>query len=125
MKKEALKTAREALMILHKSLLEFQKEILEKESGQKMNPYEALNAALNDERFSWLKTISQMIVQLDIESEDMHNPNRKSPVLDPQEMKAFFSNPPSAFQQQLLLAIQNNPDITFLYSTARQSILNI
>lgn len=122
MNKQELSTARQSLIHLHKGLLEYQKALLEKETGKPLNPYEALNAALNDPRFGWLKQISQMIILMDIEIEDADNANRKSKPLDILPMKAFFNTPTPDFHEQLIGAIQLNPDISFLFSKAKQSI---
>jgi hypothetical protein len=109
------------LLKLHKALLEFQKIRYERYTGQTLNPYEALGAALNDPGFAWLKPISQMIVEIDLASTPPKIITSDTPVFHPDKIKKFWSDPPQDFHDQLIAAIQENPDISFLFSEVRVS----
>ena len=60
-----LKNARNALLRLHKILLEHEKEIYEAEHGKISNTGEYFNLVLNDAAFAWLREMSGLIVEID------------------------------------------------------------
>jgi hypothetical protein len=61
---EKLKTARNLLLKLHKSMLDLEREIYEGIHG-KLNSTEFLNLLLEDEDFAWLRQFSMLIVEID------------------------------------------------------------
>jgi hypothetical protein len=54
-----------ALQRLHKDLLMLEAKRLEQERGKPLNPYELLNASLNDPSLAWLRKMSELIVNID------------------------------------------------------------
>lgn len=125
MNTHALNELSSSILKLHKALLDFQKIKTEKKTGQKMNPYEALNAALNSPEFAWLKPLSQMAVEIDLATEASKNETKNlleaanSPIFDAQKIKKFWENPPQDFQDQIIEALKENPDISFLFSEVK------
>lgn len=61
---ERLKSARNVLLKLHKSMLDLEREMHEGIHG-KLNSSEFLNLLLEDEDFSWLRKFSMLIVEID------------------------------------------------------------
>jgi hypothetical protein len=61
---EKLKAARDVLLRLHKSLVDFERTSYETFSGP-VNSGEFLNLLLNDARFAWLRRFSTLIVDVD------------------------------------------------------------
>ena len=61
---EKLKTARDLLLKLHKSMLDLEREMYEGIHGQ-LNSSEFLQLLLEDEDFSWLRKFSMLIVEID------------------------------------------------------------
>ena len=61
---EKLKTARDLLLKLHKSMLDLEREMYEGIHGQ-LNSSEFLELLLEDEDFSWLRKFSMLIVEID------------------------------------------------------------
>jgi len=61
---ETLKLARNILLSLHKSLLDFERVGYERMHG-KMNAGQFLSALLENESFSWLRKFSMLIVEID------------------------------------------------------------
>lgn len=125
MNTQSLAELSSAILKLHKALLDFQKHRIEQKTGKTLNPYEMLGAALNDPDFAWLKPLSQMVVEIDLASEtsedkDAHPiESANSPDFDSEKVKDFWENPPQAFQAHLIEAIQDNPDVSFLFSEVR------
>jgi hypothetical protein len=62
-----------ALLKFHRELLFSQAALVEKSEGRKYAPYELLNLSLNDARFAWLKNFSDLILRIDIITDDKEN----------------------------------------------------
>lgn len=61
---ELLRTARLELLRLHKNLVDFEREIYERENGR-VSSGSFLQLLLNEKRFNWLRAFSQLIVEID------------------------------------------------------------
>jgi len=61
---ETLKYARNILMTLHKSLIDFERAQYEMVHGR-LNASQFLNLLLEDEKFAWLRKFSMLIVEVD------------------------------------------------------------
>lgn len=55
---------------LHKHLLGFQARIAQEEDARKYGPYDLLQMAIHDLRFAWIRELSELITQIDIDSSD-------------------------------------------------------
>ena len=64
-----------ALQALHRDLLMHEARRLEHKSERKMNPYELLNASLNDPEMAWLRELSSLIVFIDTTVDEATNLN--------------------------------------------------
>ena len=62
--KETLRYARNILLALHKSLIDFERTGYERLHGP-MNAGQFLNTLLEDESFAWLRKFSMLIVEID------------------------------------------------------------
>jgi len=62
--KETLRYARNILLALHKSLIDFERTGYERLHGP-MNAGQFLNTLLEDENFAWLRKFSMLIVEID------------------------------------------------------------
>ena len=62
--KETLKYARNMLLTLHKSLIDFERARYEQLHGP-VGPAQFLNLLLEDQGFSWLRKFSTLIVEID------------------------------------------------------------
>jgi len=63
--RERLHAVREALLRLHKSLLESERVGYERSRGRIGSSQEFLQLALQDEWFAWLRPVSELIVHID------------------------------------------------------------
>lgn len=61
------------LQALHRDLLMHEARRLEQKTERKMNPYELLNASLNDPELAWLREISSLIVFIDTTVDEAPN----------------------------------------------------
>jgi hypothetical protein len=64
-KVKQLRTIRTVLLALHKMLMDSEKRLYEARYGPISGPNEYFKIVLEDEEFSWLRTFSQLIVEID------------------------------------------------------------
>ena len=62
--REKLKNARNTLLKLHKSLIDFERELYEGMHGQ-LTAGQFLNVLIDNEDFGWLRKFSMLIVEID------------------------------------------------------------
>jgi len=62
------------LLRVHKSLLDFQRLVMESLDQKKYSPYEALQMAINHPDFAWLRKISGVMALMDEATSDKKNP---------------------------------------------------
>ena len=89
-----------SLLQLHRELLLFQTGLAEKSDNRKYTPYELLHLSLNDVRFSWLRKFSEIIIQIDIITDDKEN--------KPYDATAILST-----VKNLIASDHNNADFNF------------
>ena len=117
--RNALKSFRQALLGLHKTLLDEEKVSYERARGPIGNSYEFLQLVMKDPWFDWLHRLSELIVQID-EALDQRDPvpseedakalqTRARDLLSPAEEG-------SQFQKNYFLALQQSPDVVLLHS---------
>ncbi len=63
--RERLRRVRRALLLLHKTLLDFEREGFERVRGRIESSGEFLQLVLHDEWFAWLRPLSALVVQID------------------------------------------------------------
>src|SRR6185436_1491991 len=63
--RQQLTKVRTALLPLHKTLLDFEREGYERDHGKISNSYEVLKLVMNDPWFAWLRQLSELIVEMD------------------------------------------------------------
>ena len=62
------------LLRVHKSLIDFQKLVLEALEQKKFSPYDILQFAFNHPDFEWLRKISTVMAEMDESTSDKENP---------------------------------------------------
>ncbi len=63
--REKLQQVRETLLVLHKALLDSEKTAYEIVHGPIASPAAFLQLLINDDRFSWLRPVTTLLVQID------------------------------------------------------------
>ncbi len=115
----SLKSLRQALLGLHKTLLDQEKFAYERARGPIGNSYEFLQLVMKDPWFDWLHRLSELIVQID-EALD-----QKEPVATEEDREALQarardllspSEEGTQFQKNYFLALQQSPDVVLLHS---------
>jgi hypothetical protein len=74
--RQRLRPVRQGLIELHKGLIDAEREQYEQVHGR-LQPAELLQLLLGDPQFAWLRSISELIVQIDEMSEADQPPTRQ------------------------------------------------
>ena len=61
------------LLKLHRELLQYQAQLAAKEDQREYTAYDLLKLSINDPRFAWLRKYSDLIIQIDIITDDKKN----------------------------------------------------
>jgi hypothetical protein len=61
------------LLKLHRELLQYQAQLASKEDQREYTAYDLLKLSINDPRFAWLRKYSDLIIQIDIITDDKKN----------------------------------------------------
>lgn len=119
--RESLKQLRQALLRLHKLLLELERRDYERARGRIANSYEFLQIVLKDPWFDWLHRLSELIVQMDeaLDTRDSETPTTEADAGALVERAKTLLAPAesgSEFQKNYFLALQQSPDVVLLHS---------
>ena len=88
---EKLRELSHSLAKIHKSLLNFQKEIHERLDEKRLSPYDLLHLSLNDPDFDWLRKLSRLMVIID-DGADQEEADQSSAALHEakKELRSLF-----------------------------------
>lgn len=107
---------RQALLRLHKTLLEWERGGYERIHGRQSSN-DLLNALLNDPQFAWLRPISQLIVRIDELLSEKTPPMRNDVDAVISQVKALTS--PNAdgniYERRYDTVLQEHPDAVFAH----------
>jgi hypothetical protein len=111
-----LSDLRQALLRLHKTLLDWERGGYERIHGRQSSN-DLLNALLNDPQFAWLRPISQLIVRIDELLGDKTPPMRNDIDAVVSQVKALTS--PNAegniYERRYDTVLQEHPDAVFAH----------
>ena len=113
-----LKEVRTALLHVHKTLLEHEREGYEKQHGKISNSYEYLNLVMNDPWFAWLRQLSELIVEMDELLAAKETPRDATAVALIQQATILLtpSETGSEFQRKYFAAMQQSPEVVLAHS---------
>jgi hypothetical protein len=118
-----LNDVRNALLRLHKVLLDGERARYEKAHGTIASPQTFLQLAINDPAFNWLHRLSELVVQIDEATEDKETP------LTPEKAKALLAltralltpaEEGEGFARRYYEAIQNDPNVGVMQGQLRK-----
>lgn len=119
-----LREARLALLHLHKTLLEDEREAYERIHDRIQNSYEVLRLVMNDPWFAWLHSLSELIVKID-ETLDAEQPASEGDVAGVIQQARELISPDengAQFQQKYFRSLQRSPDAVLAHSEAMRVI---
>src|SRR5258706_8688061 len=92
----SLKDLRQALLRLHKTLLDWERAAYERIHGRQSSNA-LLDALLKDPQFAWLRPISQLVVRIDEMLEDEIPPGEKDREVVLGHIRVFFFKQKTAY----------------------------
>ena len=115
---QRLNQLRKPLLHLHKTLLDLEREAYERAHGRVDNSYAVLQLVLHDPWFAWLRSLSELMVEIDqmldakepvAESDAIAVVNHARVLLTPSETG-------SGFQKKYFSALQQSPEVVLAHS---------
>jgi hypothetical protein len=120
--RQRLTKLREALLGLHKALLESERTSYERTFGKISSPYQFLQLLTNDPWFAWLHPMTQLITSMDetLDAKDPFTSSDADALLT--QVKALLTPTESGdgFSKHYDEALQRDPDVVFAHATAAQ-----
>jgi hypothetical protein len=122
-----LKAIRPELLRLHKALLDSERILYEQINGPIANSGEFFRLVIDDEAFSWLRPISQFIVQidelLDLRKKDSVEPESAAILLEKARLMIRPNeNALTPLGERYFRAIQRDPNIAIMHSEIAQKL---
>lgn len=121
-----LREIRLALLHLHKTLLDDEREAYERVHDRVENSYEMLRLVMHDPWFAWLHSLSELIVKID-EALDANPPpdqaEAESVIQQLRELTTPNENG-AQFQQKYFRALQRSPDAVLAHAETMKVIGN-
>lgn len=113
---QRLRDLRQALLRLHKTLLDWERSGYERIHGRQSSN-DLLNALLDDPQFAWLRPMSQLIVRIDETLDQRTPPMRNDVEAVVLQVKALTSPNESGniYERRYDMALQAHPDAVFAH----------
>lgn len=109
---------RQPLLHLHKTLLDLEREAYERAHGRVENSYAVLQLVLHDPWFAWLRSLSELMVQID-EMLDAKEPPKESEavaIINQARILLTPSETGSGFQKKYFSSMQQSPDVVLAHA---------
>ena len=115
---EKLRAIRAALLHLHKTLLERERDAYEREHRKIGSSYEYLNLVMHDTAFAWLRLLSELIVQIDESLDGRETPSEATAnALIQQSRLLLTPNEGGAeFQRKYFTSVQESPEVVLAHA---------
>ena len=123
---DRLRETRLALLHLHKTLLDDEREAYERVHDRIENSYEVLRLVMHDPWFAWLHDLSELIVKID-ETLDAEEPPAQADVDGVMQQARELATPDEnggEFQQKYFRALQRSPDAVLAHAETVKVIGN-
>ena len=115
---EKLRAIRAALLHLHKTLLEREREAYEREHGKIGSSYEYLNLVMHDTSFVWLRLLSELIVQIHESLNGRETPSETTANALIQQSRLLLtpSEGGAEFQRKYFTSVQESPEVVLAHA---------
>lgn len=119
-----LREARAALLHLHKTLLDDEREAYERVHDRIENSYEVLRLVMHDPWFAWLHSLSGLIVKIDESLDGEQPPAEPDAEAVIQQARALTTPDENGdqFQQKYFRALQRSPDAVLAHAETMKAL---
>lgn len=115
---EKLRAIRAALLHLHKTLLERERDTYERERGKIGSSYEYLNLVMHDQSFAWLRLLSELIVQIDesLDGREMPSEATANALIQQSRLLLTPNEGGPEFQRKYFASVQESPEVVLAHA---------
>lgn len=115
---QRLRELRALLLRLHKTLLDSERVVYEQYHGRIQSKGEFFRLVIGDEWFSWLRPISQFIVQIDeaLSAKEPVTLQRVNELLEEARALLHPSEEGTTLEKRYYQAIQREPDVALMHA---------
>lgn len=119
-----LREVRLALLHLHKTLLEDEREAYERLHDRIENSYEVLRLVMHDPWFAWLHGLSELIVKIDEALDADKAPSEADAAAMIQQARELTTPDENGgeFQKKYFMALQRSPDAVLAHAETIKAI---
>jgi hypothetical protein len=110
---------------VHRSLLDFQKQVHERLEEKRLSPQDTLNLVIHHPDFDWLRIISALISQMDEVADDKKNPATEEFLKQfTQQLRDIFMDESQYinFKNRLNIAMSLDPNLCFEIAELRSAM---
>ena len=120
--RERLRRVRRALLLLHKTLLDFEREGVERVRGRIESSGEFLQLVLHDEWFAWLRPLSALVVQIDelLDAEEATEREADALIAQAREMLKPEEGSAGGLGEKYRAALQRSPGVVLAHAEASE-----
>lgn len=123
--RDRLAATRDALVRLHKALIESERVPYERTHGRIDSPQEFLTLVLYDEWFAWLRPAAELIVRIDEALAAEEPPSDRDAVRLFEETRALLTNGESAFGRKHHEVLQRDPTVLVAHGEVIQRLATV
>lgn len=122
--REQLTRVRTAVLRLHKTLLDFERQAYERDHSPIGNSYQFLQLAMNDPWFAWLRQLSELIVEMDELLAARETPGENTGVALILQARILLTpaETGSEFQRKYFAAMQQSPEVVGAHSEVAKAL---
>jgi hypothetical protein len=115
---QKLKDLRTALLRVHKTLLDYEREGYERQHGKIGNSYEYLNLVMHNPWFAWLRHLSELIVQIDelVDAREESSEGVAKAMIEQARMLLTPNEAGPEFQQKYFESVQRSPEVVLAHA---------
>lgn len=119
---EKLRNMRDALLDLHKELLEYQKRIYEATESKIANPAQYYDLVVNNASFAWLRTLSALVISIDevLESKEPAKPEAIRGIFSYTKKLLTATGHGDGFESQYVEAIRQDGQVSVSHGKIMQ-----
>ena len=115
---EKLRGIRGALLHLHKTLLERERDEYERGHGKIGNSYEYLNLVMHNPSFAWLRNLSELIVQIDeaLDGRETAAETTANALIQQARLLLTPNEAGPEFQRKYYASVQESPEVVLAHA---------